>query len=165
MNKKVSKPLNKIYKFYETIRARETRPTSFISRGKQIRLPRTPYRSLARSKRKPTWGPNERANGSYLSVRVRPPHCSTPVSIITARDDDDDDNCTEIRSDLPSKCSSTNPRKRNLPPPHSLPPFLVSLGCPAFEHILTLSPHSETGQVKTNSGGRASGPFSIRNSD
>ena len=116
-------------------------------------------RRTARSKRKPTWGPNERANGSYLSVR--PPHCSTPVSIITARDDDDD-NCTEIRSDLPSECSSTNPRKRNLPPPHSLPPSLVSLGCPAFEHILTLSPHSETGQVKTNSGGRAGhSPFAI----
>ena len=166
MNKKYLNPLNKIHKFHETIRAREGVGRLLLSRArsKSDCRGRTPRRSLE-EKTNLGWGPNERANGSYLSVRPSTALlCSTPVSIITARDEDDD-NCTEIRSDLPSsECSSTNPRKRNLPLliPSLHAPSLVSLGCPAFEHILTLSPHSETGQVKTNSEGRAGhSPFAM----
>ena len=66
------------------------------------RMPRTDGPDVARAAacspgRKPTWPPCEGAgelvNGSYLSTPLH----SSPVSIITARDDD---NCTEIQSDL-----------------------------------------------------------------
>ena len=75
MNKKYLNPLNKIHKFHETIRAREGVGRLLLSRArsKSDCRGRPPRRSLE-EKTNLGWGPNERANGSYLSVR--PPHCS-----------------------------------------------------------------------------------------
>ena len=89
-----------------------------------------------RSRRKPTWRVSEGGSKRFLPVH------STPVSIITARDDDGD--CTEIQSDLPTGRPSDD---AGAP---SLPSRLV--GVRAYTLSLCRQSGADSkGQVKTNS--------------
>lgn len=141
--------------------ARERESADFFYLAREANPIAEDGRRAARSKRKPTWaGGRTSARTVPTCPSVRPPHCSAllrcpllPLGTTT----------TALRSGVICPAASApRPTHASVTCLSSFPPSLVSLGCPAFEHILTLSPHSETGQVKTNSEGRAGhSPFAM----